>query len=274
MTDDEFQLFRDFIHKECGLFFGNGKKSFLCSRIAKRVELMSLKSFYRYYRYLQGNGTNEKSELMQLLDLLTINETGFFRNRPQFELLEQVVLPDVIQSNRTGNGSKLRIWSAGCSTGEEPFSIAMSVLEALPNLVGWDIRIFASDLSLSVLEKASRGIYESARLDTLDSARLNRFFQAHPEGFEVREEVKKHVIYDFHNLKHENGLRELDIIFCRNVLIYFDPEEQRKVLDKFIHALRLGGYLFLGHSESVLGMTDELEFVHRNKGTAYRKVQA
>jgi chemotaxis protein methyltransferase CheR len=275
MTEDEFRLFRDFIHKECGLYFGNGKKSFLCSRIAKRIESVSLKSFYRYYRYLQGDGADEKAEMMQLLDLLTINETGFFRNRPQFELLEQVVLPDVIRTNRTGNGgSQLRIWSAGCSTGEEPFSIAMSVLETLPNRMNWDVQIFASDLSLSVLEKASRGIYEPGRLETLDSTRLKRYFQAHPDGFEVRDEVKKQVIYDFHNLKHENGLRELDIIFCRNVLIYFDPEEQKKVLRKFIHALRLGGYLFLGHSESVLGMTEELEFVHRNKGTAYRKVQA
>jgi chemotaxis protein methyltransferase CheR len=111
-------------------------------------------------------------------------------------------------------------------------------------------------------------------LEALDSTRLKKYFQAHPDGFEVRDEVKKHVIYDFHNLKHENGLRELDIIFCRNVLIYFDPEEQNRVLDKFIRALRLGGYLFLGHSESLLGMTQELEFVHRNKGTAYRKVQA
>ncbi len=121
--------------------------------------------------------------------------------------------------------------------------------------------------------KASRGIYESSRLEKLDSTRLKRYFRAHPDGYEVRDEVKKHVIYDFHNLKHENGLRELDIIFCRNVLIYFDPEEQKKVLGKFIDALRLGGYLFLGHSESVLGMSPELEFVHRNKGTAYRKVQ-
>jgi chemotaxis protein methyltransferase CheR len=272
MTDDEFRLFRDFIHKECGLYFGNGKKSFLSSRIAKCVESASMRSFYRYYRYLQGNGSDQKAELMRLLDTLTINETGFFRNRPQFELLENLVLPEITKEKKTSHDTRLRIWSAGCSTGEEPYSIAISVLESLAFRHDWDINIFASDLALSVLETAARGVYPSHRLEGLESSRLRRYFEPCSEGYIVREEVKRHVIYDFHNLKHENGLRQLDIIFCRNVLIYFDPEEQQNVLGKFIDALQPGGFLFLGHSESVLGLTDELQFVHRNKGTAYRKV--
>jgi chemotaxis protein methyltransferase CheR len=273
MTDDEFRLFRDFIHKECGLYFATGKKSFLSTRIAKRVNSSSMKSFYRYYRYLQGNGDDQKAELMKLLDLLTINETRFFRNQPQFDLLEQIVLPRLIESNRNGDSNRLRIWSAGCSTGEEPYSIAISVLETLPVQTNWDIRIFASDLSLSVLETAARGIYEAERLAGIIPERIRRYFEPCAEGYAVREELKKHVIYDFHNLKYENGLEDLDIIFCRNVLIYFDPDEQIKVLNRFIETLRPGGFLFLGHSESVLGLTDELSFVHHNKGTAYQKVQ-
>lgn len=273
MTDDEFRLFRDFILKECGLFFTNGKKSFLSSRIAKRVTSSSMKSFYRYYRYLQGHGDDQKAELMKLLDLLTINETRFFRNRPQFELLEKIVLPAIIEAKNQREHPRLRIWSAGCSTGEEPYSIAISILENLLRWQYWDVRIFASDLSLSVLETATRGVYESSRLNGITPERVNRYFETCPEGYAVRDELKSKVVYDFHNLKHENGLEDLDIIFCRNVLIYFEPEEQLKVLNRFIQALRPGGYLFLGHSESVLGLTDELSFVHHNKGTAYRKVQ-
>jgi chemotaxis protein methyltransferase CheR len=272
MTDDEFRLFRDFIHKECGLYFGDGKKSFLSTRIAKRIESVSMTSFYRYYRFLQGNGSDRQAELMRLLDILTINETGFFRNRPQFDLLEKVILPEIIQSKKKSRSTRLRIWSAGCSTGEEPYSIAISVLEALPFRQDWDINIFASDLALSVLETAARGIYPSHRLEALETDRVHRYFEPCPDGYIIRDDVKRHVIYDFHNLKHENGLRDLDIIFCRNVLIYFDPEEQKKVLGKFIQALQPGGFLFLGHSESVLGLTDELQFIHHNKGTAYRKV--
>ena len=272
MTDDEFQLFRDLIHKECGLYFGDGKKSFLSTRIAKRIESVSMTSFYRYYRFLQSNGSDQKAELMRLLDILTINETGFFRNRPQFELLEKTVLPAIIQSKKQSRNTRLRIWSAGCSTGEEPYSIVISVLEALPLRKDWEISVFASDLALSVLETASRGVYPSHRLESVDTDRVRRYFEPCSDGYLVRDEVKRHVIYDFHNLKHENGLKDLDIIFCRNVLIYFDPEEQKKVLLKFIQALQPGGFLFLGHSESVLGLTDELEFVHHNKGTAYRKV--
>jgi chemotaxis protein methyltransferase CheR len=274
MTDDEFRLFRDLIHKECGIFFANGKKGFLSTRIAQRIELASLNSFYRYYRFLQGNGADQKAELMRLLDLLTINETGFFRNRPQFELLEQKVLPEIVGSKKASFDTGLRIWSAGCSTGEEPYSIAISVLESLPFRQDWDIRIYASDLALSVLETAASGIYASSRLEGIGDERRRRYFESCAGGYIVRDDVKRLVIYDFHNLKHENGLKNLDIIFCRNVLIYFDPEEQNKVLDKFIRALKPGGFLFLGHSESVLGLTDELEFVHHNKGTAYRKVSA
>ncbi len=206
--------------------------------------------------------------------MLTINETGFFRNRPQFELLEQVVLPQVLKSKATIDPvhPRLRFWSAGCSTGEEPYSIAISLLDVLPSRPEWQVQIFASDLSLSVLDRATRGVYDTNRLNGMEPERLARYFSTCADGYEIQERVKRLVIYDFHNLKHQNGLRNLDIIFCRNVLIYFAPEEQRKVLAKFIRALEPGGYLFLGHSESVLGLSDELEFVHHNKGTAYRKV--
>ncbi len=272
ISDDEFRLFRDFIHEECGLFFADNKIAFLSSRIGKRLAAKSIGSFYRYYRCLKQGGTEQEEELLQLLDVLTINETSFFRNRPQFEVLEHLVLPELIERKTAAVEHGFRIWSAGCSTGEEPYSIAISVLEQLPTRQPWDVKIYASDLSLSALERAASGTYPASKLQDVDRARHRRFFEPCPDGFRVRNEARRLVIYDFHNLKHENGLGDLDIIFCRNVLIYFDPDEQQKVVNKLIRALRPGGYLFLGHSESVQGMSSELQFVHHRRGTAYKKV--
>ena len=275
LSDQEFQLFQSLIHKECGLFFGDSKRSFLSLRVGKRVQARNLRSFYAYYRFLDQAGEERKTEILLLLDLLTINETGFFRNRPQFRLFENVVIPELVAAKTAALRRRLRVWSAGCATGEEPYSIAISMLEALPESEKWKIEIFASDLSLSALEKGFRGVYSTQRVEGIAPERLQKHFEPHPDGYVVvRDHVKLLVIYDFHNLMHDNGLRDLDIIFCRNVLIYFEPEEQAKVLDRFIKALRPGGYLFLGHSESVLGLTEDLKFVHREKGTAYRKVEA
>jgi chemotaxis protein methyltransferase CheR len=273
ISEDEFRLFRDLIHRECGLYFSDSKRAFLSSRIGKRLTARSMGSFYRYYRYLKEGGREQEEELLRLLDMLTINETAFFRNRPQFEFLEEVVIPELSEEKKKRGDFLFRIWSAGCSTGEEPYSIAISALESLSPRSAWEIRVYASDLSLSALERADNGIYPEAKLHGLRPGRESGYFSATPEGFRIRDEVKRLVIYDFHNLKHENGLRDLDVVFCRNVLIYFDPEEQQRVVAKLVRALKPGGYLFLGHSESVQGKIEDLKFVHHGRGTAYRKVK-
>jgi len=272
MTDAEYRLFRDLIRRECGLYFAENRKSFLSSRIEKRVNARSLRSFYGYYRYLQDKDVEQRNELLKLLDILTVNETAFFRNRPQFRLLEQVVLPEILEARASFPRRPLRIWSAGCATGQEPYSIAISVLEAMPHPRPCEFRIIASDLSLTALERADRGIYTAGQVEAIEPSLRSRYLETCPEGYRVREEVKRTVIYDFHNLKHENGLRHMDIVFCRNVLIYFDPVEQRTVVDRFIRALDPGGYLFLGHAESLHGVTNEVQFVHSDGGTAYRRV--
>jgi chemotaxis protein methyltransferase CheR len=272
ISEDEFRLFRDLIHRECGLYFGDNKRAFLSSRIGKRLTAKSMGSFYRYYRYLKEGGREQEEELLRLLDILTINETSFFRNRAQFEFLEEVVIPELADEKKRRGDFLFRFWSAGCATGEEPCSIAISALETLSPRSAWEVRVYASDLSLSALERADSGIYPETKLQGLRPERELKYFSETPAGFRVRDEAKRLVIYDFHNLKHENGLRDLDVVFCRNVLIYFDPEEQQRVVSKLFRALRPGGYLFLGHSESVLGKIDELKFVHHRLGTAYRKI--
>jgi len=272
ISEDEFRLFRDLIHRECGLYFGDNKRAFLSSRIGKRLTAKSMGSFYRYYRYLKEGGREQEEELLRLLDILTINETAFFRNGPQFEFLEDVVLPELAEEKKKRGDFLFRIWSAGCSTGEEPYSIAVSALESLTPRSAWEIRVYASDLSLTALERADQGVYPEAKLQGVGPERGSRYFVESANGFRIRDEIKRLVIYDFHNLKHENGLRDLDVIFCRNVLIYFDPDEQQRVVAKLVRALKPGGYLFLGHSESVQGKIEDLKFVHHGRGTAYRKV--
>ena len=250
ISEDEFRLFRDLIHRVCGLYFGDNKRAFLSSRIGKRLVAKSIGSFYRYYSYLKEGGVEQEEELLRLLDILTINETSFFRNQPQFDFLEEVVLPEVVALKRKSSDTDVRIWSAGCSTGQEPYSIAMSVLETLPPPADWNIRIYASDLSLTALERAARGVYSEAKLTNMDPLRRRRYFDDCGEEFRVRDNLRRIVVYDFHNLKHENGLGSLDIVFCRNVLIYFNPEEQKEVVAKLVRALNPGGYLFWVYADS------------------------
>ncbi len=269
LTDEEFRLFKNLIYEESGMFLAETKRDFLENRLVKRMRATNMTTPYWYYRHLLEN---KKAELLVLLDVLTINETSFFRNEPQFDLFRNVILPDVLQRGR-GSERRLRIWSAGCSTGEEPYSIAMTVLDAVPCPDQWDIRVFASDLSLKALETAHRGIYPAGKVnETVPAATLARYFEPRGDDVRVIDSVRRHVIFDYHNLKHENDLRDLDVIFCRNVMIYFDEEEQKRVVTKFYASLAPNGYLLLGHAESLHGWNMNYQFLHDNKGTAYKKI--
>jgi chemotaxis protein methyltransferase CheR len=271
LTGEEFTLFRNLIYQESGIFLAESRREFLEYRLRKRMQATGATSPYWYYRRLLQE---REAELALLLELLTINETSFFRNQPQFDLLRETVLPALVARKARAALPRVRLWSAGCSSGEEPYSMAMTLLERLGRPDGWELRVFASDLNLSVLAAARRGSYPAGKLlETVDPVYLHRYFTPRGGQFEVREAVRQLVVFDFHNLKHDNGLRDLDVIFCRNVLIYFDEEEQRKVIDKFHRCLAPGGYLFLGHSESLHGVDARFEFVFDNKGAAYRKTE-
>jgi chemotaxis protein methyltransferase CheR len=269
LTAEEFSLFRNLIYQESGMYFADTKKDFLEYRIVKRMKATATTTPYWYYRHV---AENRLSELPQLLDSMTINETSFFRNLPQFELLRHQVLPELVARRENSVLRRLRIWSAGCSTGAEPYTIAIIVLELLEKSPRWDVRVFASDLSLSVLKQAQQGRYDADKLrESVPPELLRKYFDCAGDQYQVKEQVRRCVSFDFHNLKHENGLSDLDIIFCRNVMIYFDDEERKRVIDKFHRSLNPGGYLFLGHSESLQGVDSRFEFVFADKGTAYRK---
>lgn len=275
MTDEEFRLFRNLIYEESGISLKESRKDFLENRLAMRMKATGMNGLYWYYRLVSEK---RKTELLILLDLLTINETSFFRNRPQMDFFKDGILPEVI---RRKDIRKLRVWSAGCSTGEEPYSIAMIVHDVLHNRPssgggggtgGWDIRIFASDLSLTALKTASRGEYEKGKVDAAtDAYYISRYFREDNGTYTVRDEIREMVFFDFHNLKNDNGIGDLDIIFCRNVMIYFDLEEQKRLIHKFHRSLVPGGYLFIGHAESLQGTSPGFRFVYHNNGAAYKK---
>ncbi|MBI4854640.1 MAG: protein-glutamate O-methyltransferase CheR [Acidobacteria bacterium] len=271
MTSEEFNLFRTLIYDTCGIDFQQDKSFLLENRLRKRMQHCGISSYIKYYYYLTG-GLTGSQELITLVDSITINETNFFRNRPQFDLLETFVLPELILKKKQEGEKRLRIWSAGCSSGQEPYSIAITLLETIPFIDLWDIKILASDISLTILEVAQTGRYLETQLRGLEQEHQDKYFLKNSNGeYFINERVKKLVAFDYHNLKHDNGLRGFDIIFCRNVMIYFDQTGCINLVNRFANSLLLGGYLFIGHAETLKGLSTRFKMVCQNKGIAYRK---
>lgn len=268
LTDDEFRLFSQLIYDESGISLKEAKRDFLQARLQKRAAVNQLSSFYRYYKLVTDRAQGQR-ELMDLMDSLTINETSFFRIKPQFDLLANYVIPEL--KKKKNNSKKLRFWSAGCSKGQEAYSIAMSLLQHLEIPNAWDIRIVASDISLKALERAQEGLYHEFEVDVVKPRWREMHFTRKNESYQIKPHVQRLVVFDYHNLKHENGMKGLDAIFCRNVMIYFDEHEQRRLIEKFHASLADGGYLFLGHTESLQGLSDKFQFIYRNKGAVYQK---
>lgn len=271
LTDTEFRLFKNLVYEKSGIDIKENRRDFLAGRLSNRMRVAGITSPYWYYKLVsEGNDV----ELARLLDLMTINETSFFRNKYQIELFADMILPGIINKKEQAMERTLRIWSAGCSTGEEPYTLAMVVREAFERsgLWEWDIKIFASDLSLTALDTAAKGEYPSSKIiDVVDGYYISKYFDHTGDSYRIKNEVKKFVIFDYHNLKNDNGLRTIDIIFCRNVMIYFDADEQKKLIDTFYRCLNPGGYLFIGHTESLHGMHGGFEFIFHNDGATYKK---
>jgi len=269
LSDNEFGLFRDLIYDECGVRIGSDKRTFLESRLRRRMAALGVTTALEYYGVVRYSKSRMR-EMPALLDIMMICETSFFRNPPQFDLLNDVVLPEIIAGKVRANSRLLRLWSAGCATGQEPYSAAMAVLERLPEPETWNLRVFASDLSFTALERAQAGVYSPDQIRGLCEPYMSKYFHMENGNYVVNDDVKRRVVFDYHNLKHNNGLRSLDVVFCRNVMIYFDVEEQRRLITRFTNCLVPGGYLFIGHAESLQGLSQQFAMVHRDKGIAYR----
>jgi chemotaxis protein methyltransferase CheR len=247
-------------------------------------------SFYSYYRLLTSR--EGKQELVALLENLTVNETSFFRIRPQLELFQKFVLEEILRRKQERRDWNLRIWSAGCSTGQEPYTLAILVSDALAYYYlrhplpfempspkplippPWKVEIIASDINYSALLTAQQGIYTEAQMDTVDYTCRLRYFDKVGDKYSVKPALKSLVQFDFHNLKAEYLPQRNDVIFCRNVMIYFDEAEQKRLIEKFHHCLNPDGCLFVGHAESLFGLTKKYQMVHQNNATVYQKLEA
>lgn len=268
LSESEFRLFRDLIYEECGVSLGAEKRTFLESRLKKRMDEFGIRTAYEYYSLIRQPGKSQ--ELSSLLDMLMICETSFFRNQPQFDLFQKSVLPRILERKSKLGARSVRVWSAGCSTGQEPYTIVMSLLEEIRDLDQWSVRVFASDLSFTALERAQQGMYKPEQMKGVEDRIIRKYFRMENGNYFVSDTVKRHVVFDYHNLKHDNGLRGLDVIWCRNVMIYFDLDEQRRLINRFTNCLVPGGYLFIGHAESLQALSNRYTMLHKNKGIAYK----
>ncbi len=256
-TVEDFIKLRNLIYERTGIKFEEKKIYFVKRRVMERVKALGLKSSKEYYRYLRFRDRDGK-EFQNLINLLTTNETYFFREFYQLEVFGEVLLPELEEKRKEENNLRLKIWSAGCSTGEEPYTLSIIVMEILDDYRDWDIEIVANDIDERVLEHAKRGVYGRRSVKDVPKAYLDKYFIRQGENFKIVDEVKRLVKFEKLNLMDDTKMRYkkgFDFIFCRNVLIYFDDESRKRVVSHFYNALNRGGYIFLGHSESLSRIT-------------------
>jgi len=272
MSDDEFRTIRDSIYSHCGIYFDDDSKYLLEKRLARRLSTLNLSSYREYYHFLKYD-RNKDQEMMDIMDVLTTNETYFFRESFQLAAFTDEIIPELIRV-KSGRGDRtLRIWSAGCSTGEEPYTIAM-LLRDIPALRGWKIEIIGTDISQRVLQHARRGVYTKSSFRATDGSYIKRFFYECDGGLKVTDAIREMVTISHLNLFDKIRmmvLGKMDLIFCRNVIIYFDLAAKKRVVEEFHRALNDGGFLLLGHSESLMNVTTLFTLRHFKNDMIYQK---
>jgi len=274
IKDDEFELLRGLIKDLTGISLANHKKMLVVSRLSKRLRTLGLADFTDYYKYVTESESGRR-EVDNLINRMTTNKTDFYRESHHFDYLQDSLLPQLYDEGRKQGRLKLRIWSAGCSSGEEPYTIAITAREHFKGKTGWDTKILATDLDTEILDKARLGLYKREIVEPIPPEYLRSYFKkgvGENDGlFMAKEELKNLIVFRRHNLVYDQlpAKNPLDVIFCRNVIIYFDEDTKAKVINQFHKALRSGGHLFLGHSESPFGCEDKFRLVGNS---IYRKV--
>ncbi len=270
-SEGELKLLADFIHSYCGLTFEGSQKILFKKRVQKRLEetgFSSLKDYYNFIRYNKGG----EEELKKLVDTLTVNETYFFREMQQLEIFRDEILKEL--TSRDKLYKRIKVWSAACSNGAEPYSIAIMAVESGVLKKGWRVEIVGSDISLEMLKEAREGVYTETYFRTTDEYYLNKYFEPINGKFRVKDEIKKMVTFLYINLMNEKQvlmMKNVDVVFLRNVLIYFDLEGKKKVVETIFKTMNPGGYLFIGQSESLFKVTNLFELRPFKKVLVYKK---
>lgn len=276
LSTDQFRRFAQLVYDRTNITLKDHKITLLSNRLRKRVRALGLASFDDYYQLLTDESTargQHVEEHVHFLEAVTTNETYFWRTTHNFDMLREDILPELLQSFR---GQNLRLWSAGCSSGEEPYNIAIELTEGMKKSGVFSFHIHASDISRHMVEFARVGVYSGRKIEKIPQAILHRYFRAVPdrEGyFAVRDDLKAKVEFQQGNLFQHRADR-FHCIFCRNVMIYFDRKDQERLVQSFYDALVPGGFLIVGHSESLFMMDTPFEFRHLEHGVAYFRAPA
>lgn len=267
-TDSDFSFIARLARQNSGIDLSDKKRDMVYARLSKRVRALGLVSFQDYCAVLAADPHGP--ETTAALNAITTNLTRFFREPHHFDHFARQALPDILHGLRT-NPRRLRLWSAGCSSGEEPYTLAMVLSAALPSLAGWDARILATDIDTDVLGRAAAGVYDTHELERVPPDFRQRFFHPHSDGhFIVDEKLRQLIAFKPLNLMHSWPMHgPFDAIFCRNVAIYFSRADQTRLFERMADLLRPNGYLYIGHSENLFGLSNRFQLVAR---TIYRRL--
>ncbi len=273
LSDETFKQLREYIYQKTGIYFQDSKKYLLEGRLGKRVQFLELKGFDDYLQLLKSLRGQE--ELPYLYEAVTINETFFFRNEPQFEVFEKTLIPDIIARRSTNGKSRLRIWSAASSSGEEAYTIAIIYLEKLKPKYPWlEIEIVGTDINDAVLDIARSGVYREYSVRNIPPNYLEKYFTKTDGRYYLSDQVRQLVRFENLNLYDRvkmKRMNQFDIVFCCNVLIYFDQKSKVQVVSDIYDAMNAGGYLFIGYAETLHGISSAFKLMNFPKTVVYKK---
>ena len=274
LSDKEFEDLRKLIYELAGIDIPKQRKYLLENRLGPRLKELQLKSFAEYYQFLR-HGPQNHSEIEIFCEKMTTNETSFFRDPKQLGVVRTSVLKPLLDAQQAAGKKQLHIWSAGCSSGEEPYTLSIMLQEMLKmSISGWQVSITANDISSAMLQKAKKGIYSEYALRNTPKDLIDKYFSKEPGGYRVDPELQKYIRFEKLNLNDQKALKRIprsQIVFCRNVIIYFDAPMKKKVINAFYDKLVSGGYLVLGHSESLHSITSSFQPIRKPGGIVYQK---
>lgn len=269
-TNSDFEKIRTFVKSQTGINLSDAKKNLVYGRLARRLREIHMSSFSEYLDYVKNDN---EDELVNFINAITTNLTSFFREKHHFEFLKKEAIPRLLKANQ--HTRRLRAWSAGCSTGEEPYSLAMTLKESISDIASWDAKILATDLDTNVLAHGKNGVYDVSRIEGLPDSTKRKWFRKgrgdNSGTVRVAPELANLIAFKQLNLMKAWPMKgPFDFIFCRNVVIYFDKDTQRQLFDRYAEILRPDGYIFLGHSESMFKVSDRFKLLGN---TIYQRIR-